>query len=66
MATELLPANLDLDDDQCPDASFFEEADDVVDMINRVTSSNGKDAHLIHDRLKTIVSRLKLVLDRDG
>lgn len=56
MAELQLLTNLDIEDDQCgTDASFFEEAGEVSDMINRVVESSGRDAPLLYDRFKTIV-----------
>ena len=45
-------------DDGCPnDRDAVEEADEILAIIKRVVDSDGKEAQVVYERLKTIVSR---------
>ena len=46
-------------DEEGEDRSFVEEAGEIAIIVKRVVSSEGKDAEIVYDRWKQIVSTLE-------
>ena len=56
---EIRPVNLIEGEEEGEDRSFVEEAAEITQIVKRVADSEGKDAEVVYDRWKQIVSEMK-------